>query len=425
MLKKHPLLVIFAITLLDVIAANGLGALLSDYVINLPAKPILLTAGTALMLSIQLAFSPAIGYWSDQRGRRPAAIATTIASWISTLLLLPVQTWGYVANRCFKGATNGLYSVMRSAMADVTEKDELLKYAGILSFIAGSGPILGPMGAGWIMLVFSGGRISPIPTVIFFLALGVLTITLAFLFKETNPKNEPVDTKQLTQKATNALKVITLWKQLSDADKELPGFKPVFILNLLATLGMGYYAFFVAFLTQSKLMMTPRETAWFFLYFGGLALLANIVFFTFIAQRVDKRKVILFLALLSITLQGLYSFLESSTTLLYVVAGVDALTVSIMTGLTGSLLSIMVKEGGGQGEMFGNIQALGGLASFVSALVNSLLAGVSLKAPFIFCGLSMIVVFIWTMRLPKESKKYTDRQSADQPEASPVSSLGT
>ncbi|WP_461106041.1 MFS transporter [Spirosoma koreense] len=412
MLKKHPLFVIFTIILIDIIIGNGLGPLISDYVINLPAKPVLLTAGTAVMLGVQLASAPAIGQWSDLRGRRPAAIATTIASLLSTLLLLPVQTWGYVVNRCFKGATNGLYSVMRSSVADLTEKDELFKYSGILSFLVGSGPIIGPMGAGWLMLLDAEARLSPLPTVGLFLALGVVNIGLAFLFKETNPKQEPVEVKKLVQKAGNALKVKSLWNQLSEADQQLPGVKAVFILNLLATLGMGYYSFFVAFLTQSELMMTPRATARFFLFFGALAILANVLFFTYLAHRVNKRKVVLALALLSVILQGFYAFSESSQTLFYIVAGVDALTVSIMTGLTGSLLTIMIKEGGGQGEMFGNIQALGGLTSFVTALVNSLLSGLDLKAPFIFCALSMIVVTVWTMRLSDDARKYTDRKSA-------------
>ena len=420
MSKNRSLLLIFTIVIFDVVAANGLGALLSDYVLNLPNKPILLTAGTAVMLAIQLALSPAIGYWSDQRGRRPATIATTITSLLSNLLLLPVQSWGYLANRCFKGATNGLYSVMRSAMADQTEKDELLRYSGLLSFIAGSGTILGPMVAGVLMLVYSGGRISPIPTVILLLVIGALNIGLAFLFKETSPKEEPVERKEIVKKATNALKVVSLWNQLAEADKELPGIKPMFILNMLATLGMGYYAFFVAFMTQSHLIMTPREAAWFFLEYGSLAMLANFIFFTYIVTHVNKRKTILFLSMVGVVMQGLYAFSESSQTMFYVVAGVDAITVSIMTGLTGSILSVMVKQGGSQGEMFGNIQALGGLASFVTALINSLLSGVSMKAPFIFCGLSMIAVFVWAMRLPENARKYTDAKSMEELEEEPA-----
>ena len=419
MSKNRSLLLIFTITIFDVVAANGLGALIADYVINLPNKPVLMTAGTAVMLAIQLALSPAIGYWADQRGRRPATIATTIMSLLSNLLLLPLQSWGYFANRAFKGATNGLYSVMRSAMADQTEKDELLRFSGLLSFISGSGTILGPMIAGVLMLVYSGGRISPIPTVILLLAIGVLNIGLAFLFKETSPKEEPIEVKEVVKKATNALKVVSLWNQLADADKELPGIKPVFILNMLATLSMGYYAFFVAFMTQSDLIMTPRETAWFFLGYGSLAVLANLIFFTYIAPRVNKRKIILFLSMAGVTLQGLYAFSESSQTMFYIVAGFDAITVSIMTGLTGSILSVMVKQGGSQGEMFGNIQALGGVASFVTALINSLLSGVSMKAPFIFCGLSMIAVFIWSMRLPQDARKYTDVKSMEELEEEP------
>ncbi|ADB41195.1 MFS transporter [Spirosoma linguale] len=411
MSKNRQLLLIFSIVLIDVIAGSGLGVLISNYVLNLPAKPVLMTVGTALMLGVQLAGSPAIGRWSDLRGRRPAAIATTVVSLLSSLFLLPVQTWGYVASRWVKGGSNGLYSVMRSAVADLTDKDELLKYGGLFSFIAGSAPVIGPMGAGWLMLVVHEARINPLPTVLLLLALGLLNIRLAMLFRETNPKKEAVDYTELADKARNSLKVVSIWRQLLEADKQLPGIKSILILNLLATLGMGYFAFFVAFLTQSELIMTPAETARFFLYYGGLALAANFIFFTYIVQHVNKRIAILVMALISIVLQVVYTFSESSVELFYVVAGVDALTVSIITGLTGGILSQVIKEGSGQGEMFGNIQALGGLASFATALVNSLLSGVSLKAPFIFCAISMIAVVIWTIRLPKAARQHTDSKT--------------
>jgi hypothetical protein len=49
--------------------------------------------------------------------------------------------------------------------------------------------------------------------------------------------------------------------------------------------------------------------------------------------------------------------------------------------------------------MFGNSQVLGGLASFAAALINSLLSGLSMKAPFIVCVLCLVAVAVWTMRL--------------------------
>jgi MFS family permease len=422
MLKDRRLLLIFSIVLIDVVAAGALGALLTKFVIDLPAKSIWLTGGTALMLAVQLGFSPAIGHWSDKKGRRPAIITTTIASLLSSLLLLPVQAWGYVGNRVSKGATNGLYAVMRSSMADIVKDDEFIKYSGMLSFIVGGGPFIGPMFGALLVLGFREARHDALPLVILILCLSGLNIVLALVFKETNDKpREEVEFAELRDKAVSALKVKTIWNQLSEADKHVPGLKPIFILNMLATLGFGYYAFFVAFLTQSDLAMIPEQTAHFFLYFGGLAFLANIIFFRYIVDHVNKRKTIIGLVLLSIAVQIGYCFSESSVTLLYVVAGIDALTVSLVGGLIGGILSEITREGGGQGEMFGNIQALGGLASFVTALVNSLLSGVSLKAPFIFCALSATVVIWWILRLPEDARKYTDMTAAERrEEASPV-----
>jgi DHA1 family tetracycline resistance protein-like MFS transporter len=408
MTKNRQLLLILCIALLDVTAANGLGALISDYVVDLPAKALMLTGGVAVMLSIQLAFSPAIGNWSDKKGRRRVILATTLASFLSTLLLLQVQAGTYVANRVAKGGTNGLYAVLRSSITDLTDKQELVRWSGILSFIVGSGPVVGPMVAGLFLLSTSAVRFDPVPTVLFLLAVGLLNIGLALTFRETNPKREELDPDQIKEKMLSSIKVVTLWQQLNESEEKVPGIKPVFILNMLGTLGIGYYTFFVAFLTQSQLLMSTRQTAVFFVYFGALALLANVVFFRFLAHRVHKRKVIIGLALLGIVLQVLYAFIGPSETMLYVVGGIDALTVSVLSGLIGSILSQITKAGGGQGEVFGNIQALGGLASFSTALVNSLLSSVSPQAPFVFCALSLMAVVFWSLRLPDTARQYTD-----------------
>ena len=426
MFKDRRIVLIFVIILIDVVAAGALGALLTKFVADLPAKPVLLTGGTALMLAVQLAFSPAMGHWSDKVGRRPAAIAATIASLLSSTLLLPIQAWGYVANRVSKGATNGLYAVMRSSMADITKGEELVKYSGMLSFIVGGGAFIGPMFGALLLLTMNEARHDALPLVIMILGLGVLNVVLVLFFKETSDKpKEKVAFSELKDKAVSALKIKGLWDQLAKSDEEVPGIKPIFILNMLATLCFGYYAFFVAFLTQGDLAMEPLDTAWFFLYFGGLSFLANIIFFRYIVNHVNKRKTIIGIILLSIVLQIGYCFSESSVTLLYVVAGIDALTLSLIGGLIGGILTEVTKEGGGQGETFGNIQALGGLASFVSALANTLLSGVSMKAPFIFCALAAFVVLWWTLRLPDEARKYTDmnteeRQQEEPQEAGPA-----
>ncbi|GAB3541856.1 MFS transporter [Spirosoma fluminis] len=413
------LILIFAITLLDIIAANGLGVMVTKFVVALPNKPVLLTAGTALMLGIQLALSPAIGHLSDKIGRRPVVIGTTIASLMSSLFLLPVQAWGYVVNRAAKGGTNGLYAVMRSSVADITEGKELIKYSSLLSFLVGSSIVVGPLLTGLILVVSAEARIDAMPMVLFLIGVGTLNILLAFFFKETSDNCEKVDVGELTDKVVKSLKVSELWRKLDEADKQVPGIKAIFILNMLGTLGFGYYNFFIAFLTQSDLNMSPVEVAHFFMYFGTLSVVANLIFFRYFVDRVDKQKAVILIAGVNIGLQILYMFSESSVTLLYVVGGVDALTVSLIGGLIGGVLTEITKAGGGQGEMFGNIQALGGLASFATALVNSLLSGVNMKAPFIFCAICSGIVIWWSRRLPDKTKKYTGKQK-DSPQQAPA-----
>ena len=415
--KRGQLFLIFAIAFIDVLAANGLGVLVTVYIADLPAKSVMLTIGTALMLAIQLAFSPAIGFWSDKAGRRPALISTTIASVFTTALLLPVSPYTYFTNRVLKGGTNGLYAVLRSAVADLTEGDELIRQSGILSFIISGSIILSP-GVTAVVLFFSiDARFDPVYVVSFLLTMSVVNIGLALLFKETNPDTSRVTFSDVRQKAVRALNVVASWKNLGKADKQTPGFKAIFILNILGTLGFGYYGYLLAFITQSKLDMTPLETAQFFAFFGALALLANVVFFRYVVGRINKRIAIIVLVCVGIGAQIGYAFAETSITLLYVVAGIDAVAVSLLGGLIGAVLTVVIKEGGGEGEVFGNIQGLGGVASFVTALVNSLLAGVAVIAPFIFCGVMASVVLWWTLRLPDEALHYTDRIDVEETQA--------
>lgn len=402
---------IYAMLVIDIVVANLLGPLLNEYVGDLPAKAVWLTGGTALMLGTQLATAPTIGEYTDKNGRKKALIFTTIGSLLTTLLLLPVQAWGYITNRVTKGVTNGMYSVLRSAITDLSDPKDTIKTASLHSFVVGFGSVIGPMVGGLLLVAMPESRKNPVPLVIMALILAGINVGLAFLFKETNEKDEGVDIDKLKEKAINSLKIKALWEQLNESDKQLPGLKPLFILNLIATFGVGYYAFFVAFLTQSKLKLEPLQTSYFFMFFGVLSCIANVIFFRHIADRIDKRKVLIVCPLIGAILMILYAFSESSPTLLYIVAGVDAFTVTLIAGLTGGLLSQLAAQGEGQGEAFGSFQALGGLASFVTAVINTALSGISLKAPFIWCAVCMIAMVIWTLRLPEEAKQALKSES--------------
>lgn len=408
MFKNKQLWLIYAIILIDLVVANGLGPLVAKYVEDLPAKAVFITGGTAIALGVQLAIAPVMGEYSDKRGRRPVVLFTAFISFLASLLLLPVKAWTYITNRVAEGSTNGMYSVLKSAVTDLTPKEEMMRTTGIITFILAAGSVLGPTVTAGLLIALPNARNDPQPVVLFMIALALLNIILAFLFRETQEKKEPVEPDKLKEKAVSSLKVTALWKKLDKVNEQIPGFKPIFMLSLLGSLGTGYFNYFVAFLTQSKLKLEPLQTAYFFIFYGLLSLAANFTFFTFLVQRINKRITLLILAVVGVATQVLFGFSEQSETMLYIVAGVDALTVTLIGGLVGGLLSKMINESDGQGELFGDVQGLAGIASFATAVVNSGLAGISPKAPFFWFAACMAALAVLCLRLPDEARKVTD-----------------
>lgn len=410
MFKNKQLWLIYAIVLIDMVVANGLGPLVAKYVEELPAKAVFITGGTAIALGAQLAISPVMGAYSDKRGRKPILILTSIVTFLASLLLLPVKAWSYITNRTVEGTTNGMYAIARSAVTDISDKEELVRTSGVLSFILPAGAILGPLATAGILIANSESREDPRTVVIFMIGLALLNVGLVFLFNETKKEKKDVDKEELKEKAIAALKVKALWNQLNDLDGQIPGIKAVFILNILGGLATGYYNYFVAFLTQSDLKLEPLETSYFFVFYGSLTILANLIFFKYLLPRVNKRITILVLALIGVGTQIAFAFSEQSQTMLYVVAGIDAVSVTLLGGIVGGILTKMVNESEGQGETFGNVQGLAAVASFATAVVNSGLAGVSPKAPFFWFALCMAATAFMCARLPEESRKVTDEK---------------
>jgi MFS family permease len=418
MFKDRRLWLIYAILLLDSIGAGCLAPMLSEYIGDMPGKTFWLTGGTALMLAAQLATAPVWGYFSDKAGRRKPLQMAVMGSFLTSLILLPMQGWAFVVNRAVKGCTNGLYSILRSAATDITAKEDLIQVTGFFSFLSAFGGVFGPMIGGILVLSVPAARQSPQPLV--WLGIGLVAMGLLltqFAFNETcEDEPEDVEVQKLKEKSIDALKVTKLWESLNEQDSKVKGLKAVFILNLLGILSFGYYAFFIAFLTQSDLKMKPEDLSRFFIFYGTLALIANLLYFRFLADVVNKRAWLLGLTLLGVVITVGYAFAGSSLPVLYAVAGLDAVSLSLVGGLTGGLLSELVAEGSDQGEAFGGFQALGSIASFATVLVNSLLSLVSLQAPFFFSALGLAALAWFTFRLPDEARQKVEAKSKDKAE---------
>ena len=409
MFKNPRVGLIYAMTLIDGVVAGGMGPLFNKYTAALPAKQVWVMAGTALLLGMQLVIAPVLGTLSDKIGRRPVLIGTAIGSFLASFLLFPVNVWAYLGNRAVEGTTNGMASVLRSAVVDTAEDNDVAQQTSIQGNITALGAIFGPAIGGILIIVLPQARFDPIPLVIMGAVLAMLNIVLTFIFRETNQnEKQPVDAQELKKKSFNALKVKTLWLQLDEVDEKLKGFKALYILQLLSLLALGYYNYFIAYLIVGDLGLTPHQAAYFFIYYGIITIAINLVFFQLIAKRINQRKMLIAVAIAGIGVMALYAFTGSSVAMLYLAGAVDSLTIGLLAGLISGITSQLAAKGEGQGSVFGDTQALGGVASFTAAIATTLLTALDPRAPFAFYALALGVLAYRAATLPQEAAKETE-----------------
>ena len=408
MFKNPKLSLIYGITFIDAVVAGGLGPLFNKYSEGLSAKQVWVVGGSALLLGLQLVCSPILGSLSDKIGRRPVLIGTAIGSLFASFFLFPVKIWGYLGNRAAEGTTNGMASVLRSAVVDTAGDKDVMQQTSIQGSITALGALFGPALGGVLIIALPQARFDPLPLVIMVIVLAVINIGLAFLFKETNTKEkQPVELKELREKAVNAIKIKTLWSQLDQVDEKLKGFKQLYILQLLTLLGLGYYNYFIAYLIVGDLALTPMQASWFFIYYSLITLTTNLIFFQLLVKHVNQQKMLVWTAAAGIIAMALYAFAGSNVVMLYIAGAVDSVTVGLLAGLIAGLTSQLAAKGEGQGSVFGDTQALGGVASFAAAVATTLLTALDPRAPFAFYAVALGVIAWRAAHLPDESKAET------------------
>jgi DHA1 family tetracycline resistance protein-like MFS transporter len=127
-----------------------------------------------------------------------------------------------------------------------------------------------------------------------------------------------------------------------------------------------------------------------------------------IAKRINQKKMLIGVAVAGIGVMALYAFAGSSTPMLYFAATVDSLSIGLLAGLISGITSQLAAKGEGQGSVFGDTQALGGVASFTAAVATTLLTALDSRAPFAFYALALGVLAYRTATLPDEAAKETD-----------------
>ncbi|MCY7353443.1 MAG: MFS transporter [Cytophagaceae bacterium] len=380
--RDRRLLLIYAIILLDVIVGSAIGPILPDFVKGLPYPQLWLSLGTALFLGIQLFSAPLLGKLSDGYGRRPILIVSAVGTFLADCLLLPVRAGFYLANRLSDGLTNGMYAAVRSAITDISPKDQLFKNLGIEGAIVSLGFVIGPAVGGLLLtaLAVPAGQQARYIALLA-VSLSALNVGLSLLLRETHDQRTGVSRDVLRSELRNSLNVTRLWHRLLDKDQQHPGLRQLVLMQLALTLSTGYYFYFVAFVSLGEMRMDARAISYFFMYFGFLSIVINFVFYTYFADRINQRRAIFWLALLGTPMLAGYGLVGTSVLGLYVLVTIDCLTLSLIQGLIEGLLAQKTTDED-RGEIFGINQALQGVASFATTLVFGVLSLADLRLPF-------------------------------------------
>lgn len=380
--RDPRLLLIYAVIFLDVIVGSAIGPVLPDFVKGRTYPQLWLALGTALFLGVQLFAAPLLGRLSDGYGRRPVMILAAAGTFLANCLLLPVRAGFYLANRLSDGLTNGMYAAVRSAITDISPKDQLFKNLGLEGAIVSLGFVLGPAAAGLLLTLTDVPPAEQAGIVIMLaVSLSGLNVALSFFLRETHTNRTGVTGAQLRAELRHALNVGTLWRRLLEKNRQHPGLRHLVLMQLALTLSTGYYHYFVPFASLSALQMDARAISYFFMFFGGLSIVVSYVFYTYLADRINQRKWISWLALAGVPVLAGYGLVGTSQLGLYLLVTVDCVTLSLIQGLLEGLMARRTSDED-RGEIFGINQAMQGLASFGTTLVFGALSLFDLRLPF-------------------------------------------
>jgi MFS transporter, DHA1 family, tetracycline resistance protein len=398
MVKDRRLLHIYAIIFLDVIVGSIIGPVLPQFVRGHAQPQLWLALGTGLFLGVQLISAPLLGKLSDGYGRRPIFRLSAVGTFLADCMLLPVRMGTYLTNRLADGTTNGLYAAVRSAITDISPKEQLFRNLGIEGAIISLGFVIGPAVAG--ALITSLGLTDPVEqaryVVMMAVGLSALNVGLSFLLRETHSQKTGVTRAELKTELINALNVSSIWARLRQKDREQPGLLTLVLMQVALTMAVGYYNYFVAYVSLGELNMTATDISYFFMYFGALSVAISYGFFGFLADRIDQKRWIVWLAAIGVPVLGSYGLVGTSVVWLYIIITIDCFTFSLIQGLIEGLMAQKTTDAD-RGEIFGLNQAMQGLASFGTTLVFGALSVVDLRLPFAWFAACLGVV-AWLAR---------------------------
>lgn len=392
---KRQLSVIYAIVLIDIAIGSVIWPILPEFVKGTERPALLLSIGTALFLGVQLFTAPILGKLSDRYGRKPMLQLSALGTLVANFFLLLRSPTGYFINRSADGLTNGIYSTIRAAITDISTKETLARNIGLEGTIVSVGFVIGPILAGGLMLLLGvEDEATVLPLIILGLLLSLVNVLLSSIFIETNKKQTTgkVDVVGLI----NPLKNLNEFWQLRNLNLRL--FR-LLMLNGFLVLCLGYYHYYVTFISIGELEMSPKEISFFFTYMGLVNFVISYFFYTRLVQKIEPFAFISVMAIAGVFVLLSYTLIESSKWLLYVIVTIDCITISLIPGVMEGQIGKLTNENN-RGSIFGMNRMISSFTSILSATVFGILTIFGIEMPFYWFTMCLIPL-IFTKRLMK------------------------
>ncbi|MCG8339966.1 MAG: MFS transporter, partial [Cytophagales bacterium] len=279
--------------------------------------------------------------------------------------------------------------------------ENLTKNIGLEGTMVSIGFVVGPMLAGGLIILLGvEGEESIIPLIVLGLSLSLLNIFLCYLFKETN--NHLNKGKFDFRSTVNPLSNFREFLTLKTKNRLL---YRLLILNACLVLTLGYYHYYVTFISLGELSMSPKEISFFFTYMGLISIIVSYIFYTKLAHRVNPTRFISIMALIGVLVLLSYTFIGASKVLIYVVVTIDCLTLSLIPGVLESQIGDQATKEN-RGKIFGINQMISSLSSIVTAVVFGLLTIFSIELPFYWFAICLVSL-VFTNTLVNTRQKTT------------------
>lgn len=356
-MKLSPLLMIFLTILIDMVGFGIVIPILPLYAEQMPASPVELGLLMASYSMMQLIFTPLLGKWSDQVGRRPVLIVSLFGTALSFLMMGLAQTLLLLfIGRIIDGITGGNISTAQAYIADITPLEQRSKAMGIIGAAFGLGFMLGPA---------IGGLMSEISLEApFYFAAGLAflnALLLGFFLPESlSPEKRVHRTSQAR------------WLEVFKRVQGTP-ILPVLLCMFTTSIGFAGVTALFTLVTAHRLGWTAQDNGWLFAYIGLMGVLVQgVLIGRLIPIFGEKKLVITGMALLMLgmfLLTGLPSESEGWIWLACTgIASGNGLTTPLLSGWASRL-----SDSRSQGVVLGLGQSMSSLGRLTGPFVGGVL----------------------------------------------------